>query len=130
MISRSLMALGVGLAVLATSCKEGPASGEFSVDLTTPNADDGAIQFTATATPGNTITQISQGCAGCKLFVVKVSDVQYRGVLTGNIGTGTLFRIGVSDTKRPSNFSVQIVAVSNRTFAVRGTLNGYVVTLR
>jgi hypothetical protein len=130
MTARTLRILGLGLALVATSCKEGPVAGELAAELATPNADDGAIQFTLTATTGTTISQLSQTCSGCKLFVVKVNDNQYKGVVTGNLGAGTLFRLTVSDRTKPSSYSVLINAVSNRTFAVRNTLTGYSVTLR
>src|SRR5690349_2965230 len=82
MKSRILLALGLGLTLAAMSCKEGPTAGELEANLTTPNSDDGALQFTATAAANVSITGISQACSGCKLFVVKVSDTQYRGVVT------------------------------------------------
>ncbi len=128
-MTRRILALaGLGLALLAASCKEGPTAGELAVNLTTPNADDGAIQFTATATTPTVITGVSQACGGCKLFVVKVSDTQYKGVLTGQLAAGTLFRIGVSDTKA-SGYAVAINAVANRTYANRNSTTGYSITL-
>lgn len=107
----------LALALLASSCKEGPSAGEFSVNLTTPNSDDGAIQFTANATNPATITSVTSACTGCKLFVVKVNDNQYKGVLTGQISAGTLFRVGASDTK--GTYSVTINAAASRTYVVR-----------
>jgi hypothetical protein len=126
----SLAALGLALAL--SSCKDGPAAGELAVELATPNADDGAIMFTATASAASeaTITGATAGCSGCKIFVVKVNDTQYKGVLTGTIAAGTIFRVGVSDTKKPANYSVVINAVSNRTFVLRSSLTGYSVTLK
>ncbi len=123
-------ALGLALVLLVACTKDGPAAGELAVDLITPNNDDGAIQFTVTAITPVTLTGVSSACTGCKLFVVKVSDTQYKGVLTGNLVTGILFRVGVSDTKKPSSYSLTITAVSNRTFATRNSLTGYVVTLK
>ena len=122
--------LGVLLALLAMSCKEGPTAGDLAVDLTTPNSDDGAIQFVATGTNGTTISGLSQACSGCKLFIVKVSESQYKGVITGNLSAGTLFRVSVSDAKHPSNYSVLIVGVSNRTSGMRASLSGYSIALR
>jgi len=122
--------LGVCLALLAMSCKEGPAAGDLVVDLATPNSDDGAIQFVATGNNGATISGISGACSGCKLFLVKVSDSQYKGVVTGSLAAGTLFRVSVSDAKHASNYSVLIVGVSSRTFAMRNSLVGYSVTLK
>lgn len=46
MIRKAAILLGLAL----TSC-DGPNGGELMFDLFTPNSDDGAIQFTITATP-------------------------------------------------------------------------------
>ena len=123
-----MMALALALLALG-SCKDGPKAGDLAVDLATPNSDDGAIQFTASAVAPQTITAISSVCSGCKLFVVKVSDTQYKGVVTGNLAAGTLFRISVPDTKVLTSYSVQINQVSSRTFALRNTM-GYSITLK
>ena len=130
MTSRILLAIGLGFALAAMSCKEGPTAGELEADLTTPNSDDGALQFTATAATNVSITGISQGCSGCKLFVVKVSDTQYRGVVTGNLANGALFRVGVSDVKKPNNYTIQVNAVSNRTYALRSVVSNYSIKLK
>jgi hypothetical protein len=126
---RHLTALTLGLALLGQSCKEGPKAGELQVDLTTPNSDDGAVQFTAIAAATFTLSGATAACSGCKLFVVKVSDSQYKGVVTGNIGAGALLRLGVSDTRKPANYSIVINAVSSRTFVIRSA-SGYSATLR
>jgi hypothetical protein len=118
-----------GLAVAAASCKEGPQAGDLSVNLTTPNSDDGAMQFTATATSPTTITGLSGACANCKLFIVKVSDTQYKGVVTGTIVSGTLFKLSVSDTRTPSSYSVTVDAASSQSYVLRSG-SGYSVTLR
>ncbi|MBI4499538.1 MAG: hypothetical protein HY700_00090 [Gemmatimonadetes bacterium] len=129
--SRLTAIAALALLSLAASCKKdnGPVAGNLAADLLTPNSDDGAIQFTATATVPNTITGLSSACAGCKLFIVKVSDTQYKGVVTGNIAAGTLFQLGVSDTKLPTSYSVKIDNASSRTFVVRGS-SGYSATLK
>lgn len=127
-MNRSILALaGVTLSLLATSCKEGPSAGEFAVNLTTPNSDDGAIQWTATASDPATITSVGSSCGGCKLFVVKLSDNQYKGVLTGPISAGTLFRIGASDTK--GTYAVTINVVANRAYTTRSSTAGYSIAL-
>lgn len=128
-MKRNIFALaGLALALLTMSCKEGPTAGEFAVNLTTPFNDDGAIQFTANATTPEIITAISGACSGCKLFLVKVTDGQYKGVLTGQINAGTLFRVGVSNNKVTGSYSVIINSVSNRTFQLRSS-TGYSVKL-
>ena len=128
-MNRNLMALaGVTLALLATSCKEGPTAGELNVNLMSPFGD-GAIQFVANATAPAVITGVSSACTGCKLFFAKVSDNQYKGVLTGPIVAGTIFRVGVSDTKIRGSYAVTIQAVADRSYGMRNSLTGYSLTL-
>lgn len=130
-MKRNLMALA-GLAVLlvAAGCKDEPTAGEFAVDLVTPNSDDGAIQFVANASSPETITGINVACSPCKLFLVKVSDAQYKGVLTGQISAGTLFRVGVSNNKVKASYSVAISSVAARTTYQLRSTSGYSVTLK
>ena len=118
-----------GLLLVLGSCKEGPKAGELEVSLTTPNSDDGAIQFTATAASPVTITGATAACAGCKIFLVKISDTQYRGVVTGNIVAGALMRLAVPDTRSRSSYTLQLNAIASRTFVVR-SINGYSTLLR
>ena len=125
-MKRTIVSLGVvAVMILVASCKEGPIVGEFNVVLTTPNSDDGAIQFIATATDPKTITSATAVCTGCKLFLVKISETQYKGVLTGPILAGPVFSVGVSDSKATSSYGVTVQAVSNRQHVTRGSVTGY-----
>lgn len=121
--------LGLAAAALASSCKEGPVAGEFAVNLVTPNSDDGAISFQIMAAAPSTIAGVSSPCNGCKLFLVKVNDSQYKGVVTGTISAGQLVRVSVSDSKKPAQYTVQILGVANRSYQVRSGA-GYSVTLQ
>jgi hypothetical protein len=75
------------------------------------------------------VSGATAACSGCKVFLVKVSESQYKGVVTGNIGAGALFRLGVSDTRKPTNYSVVINGVASRTFALRAA-SGYSATIK
>src|SRR5215510_10151428 len=129
---KSRLLLGLIFALVAMSCNDGPAAGDLSVEYTTPNSDDGALQFVVSGSNGNTIASLSQACSGCKLFSVKVNESQYKGVVTGNLAAGTLFRVSVSDAKHPSNYSVLIlgVAARNSPYGMRSSLTGYSTTLK
>jgi len=59
-----------------------------------------------------------------------VSDTQYRGVVTGNLANGVLFRVGVSDVKKPTNYTIQVNAVSSRTYTLRSQVSNYSVKLK
>ena len=126
---RVLTAVLTGFVLGLGSCKEGPKAGEIEVVLATPNSDDGAVQFTATTTPPYAITAASAACAGCKLFLVKLNDTQYRGVVTGNVVAGPLMRLSVPDTRAKASYTIQLNSIATRTFAVR-SINGYSTSLR
>ena len=125
----TILLLSAGLVLTAASCKEGPQAGDLTATLVTPNSDDGAIQFSATANSPTTITGVSGACSNCKLFIVKVSDNLYKGVVTGTIAAGTIFKVSVSDTRTPSSYSVTVDAASSQSYVLRSGA-GYSVTVK
>ena len=103
------------LALALTSC-DGPNAGELMFDLSTPNSDDGAIQFTITATPGYEMLDLEAACAGCRVFVRRIDERTTLGIVTGPIGGGALLR-AVSDLRAPVDrglryFRVEVEAPS------------------
>ncbi len=94
--------------------------GWLTVELTTPNSDDGAVQLHITgpsvdsvvaASPYNGFGQASGGTA----------DV----VLTGTIRTGTVARFRVGDISRSSQYRVSVTGAAQRgSYALRST-GGY-----
>jgi hypothetical protein len=117
------VALGVAL-VLAGGCDSGPKAGEVVFNLTTPNLNDGAIQFRLTAAAPNTLDGVTAGCAGCQVFTEAVSETEIRGVLIGNVAPGQALRVLVSDRKARDAYTGQVVAVASRTYAL-GSTTGY-----
>jgi len=117
------VALGVALG-FAGGCDSGPKAGEVVFDLTTPNADDGAIQFRLTAIAPNTLDGVTASCAGCQVFAESVSDTEIRGVLIGNVVPGEALRVLVSDRKASDAYSGHVMAVASRTYAL-GDTTGY-----
>lgn len=96
------------------------APGWLSVELTTPNTDDGAVQLRISgpaidsvkaASPYNGFGQASGSSA----------DV----VLTGTIQTGTVAHFRVGDVNRAGQYSVTVTAAAQRgSYALRST-GGY-----
>jgi hypothetical protein len=117
--------LGVIAALLMLgSCDSGPKAGEIVFVLTTPNQDDGALQFRLTAAEPNTLDGVAAGCAGCRVFTEVVSETEIRGVLTGDVVPGDALRVLVSDRKARQAYGGQVVAVASRTYLLRST-TGY-----
>lgn len=112
---------GIGFVVLlfGAACDTGPEAGELVFALSTPNADDGAVQFTLTAVAPNTIDGVAAACAGCQVFVETVREAEVRGVLVGEIMAGAALRVTVSDRKSPDMYAASVVAVASRTFALQ-----------
>ncbi|HEY2824811.1 MAG TPA: hypothetical protein VGI83_04630 [Gemmatimonadales bacterium] len=112
----------LGAAVLAlalSTCDGGPTAGELAFDLTTPNTNDGAVQFVATATLPDSIIGVTAACTGCQVFLARVSASNVRGVITGDIGAGALLRLNVTEVGKPELYAVTVVAAASRTFAIQ-----------
>ncbi len=114
-----LLVVLLGLMVVVAACSSGPEPGELTFELTTPNSDDGAIQFRLTATLPNTLTGVSAGCAGCTVFSEATSETETLGVVTGQIRAGRLVRVSVSDVQTPEAYRASVVAVASRDFGLR-----------
>lgn len=125
---RPRVTIGLLLAALvAGSCDGGPSAGDIVFDLTTPNQDDGAVQFRLTSVAPATIASVTAECAGCQVFTQAVNDTEVRGVLLGNVVAGAALRVTVSDRKA-AGYAAAVVAVSNRQYAVRPAA-GYTLVL-
>ena len=113
-----LAALGVA-AALAGGCDSGPKAGEVVFDLTTPNQDDGAVQFRLTTSAPNTLDGVTAACAGCQVFTETLSETEVRGVLVGDVVPGPALRVLVSDRKARLVYVGQVIAVASRTYGLR-----------
>jgi len=120
-MKRSLALVALILAGGCSLLKGGPEAGELTFNLTTPNSDDGAVQFTVIAAAGDSITGLSAACSGCKLFQARVTGTQYKGVVTGTIAAGALFRASVSNINDKSAFTATVNDAASRTFQQRAT---------
>ncbi len=116
---RRLFSVFVLLSVAGLSCDSGPKAGELALDFETPENDDRAIIFIAVATEPFTITGMTADCAGCQLWVHKVSDIDWRGVLTGVPGNGPAIRLGVSDRKAVEAYTVSVTKVAGPDYELR-----------
>jgi hypothetical protein len=123
-------ALLLGFVVTAlVSCGDGgPQAGSITLQLATPNQDDGAVQFRITATAPNIINSVSALCAGCRLFDERVSDTEILGIVTGNVSAGDFLSVSVSDVKTPSLYSGSVRSVAARDYSLR-LANGYTLSV-
>ncbi len=117
------------LVALALAGCGGPEAGELVIDLTTPNNDDGAIQFTITATPGKEVASVTAACTGCQVFTRSVSVTELRGIITGPITRGSVLRVTVSDIGKPEAYTARVLQVASRSYDLRSTTAGYRFTI-
>lgn len=111
------------------SCGDGgPQAGSLTLQLSTPNNDDGAIQFRLTATAPNILNGVSVLCSGCKLFVERVSDTEILGIVTGDVSAGDLLSVSVSDIKTPLLYSGSVTSVAARDYSLRSA-SGYLLSV-
>jgi len=118
-----LLLLAVGL----TSC-DGPTAGELSVELVTPSSNDAAILFKIAAQTSEDIAEVSAACGGCEVYTYRVSDDEIYCVVTGDLASGPLARIGVSHVGLGSAYTVEIIDVSGPDLRSRSTV-GYELRL-
>jgi hypothetical protein len=119
-----LTPIGLALvAVAAGSCDTGPSAGDIVFNLTTPNQDDGAVQFRITSVAPAAIAAVSAECGGCQVFTAALGDTEMRGVLLGDVVAGAALRVTVSDRKA-EGYVATVVAVSDRQYALRSVI-GY-----
>ena len=110
------------------SCGGGTQPGSLTLQLSTPNSDDGAIQFRVTATAPNIINSVSVLCTGCQLFEARVSDTEIVGIVTGNMAAGDLLSLSVSDIKTPTLYSGSVTSAAARDYTLRSS-NGYLLAV-
>lgn len=130
MSPRMTLRLGAAVSVIVAaavvgSC-DGPSAGDIVFELTTPNQNDGAIQFTITSVAPAAIVDVAAECTGCQVFTVPVSETEVRGVLLGTVVAGPALRVTVSDRK-DVGYAATVLAVSDRQSNLRSVV-GY--TLR
>jgi hypothetical protein len=116
-------------ALLAVACLDGPAPGEVSLMLETPNQDDGAVSFSITTSAPNEVTGVTATCDSCLAFVARVSPTELRAIITGNLAAGTVARIAVLDGSPNQAYKVKVLEVSSRTLAPRGA-TGYTLSVQ
>ncbi len=127
-MNRWLWPAVIAWALALLSC-DGPEVGELSVNLVSPNSDDGAVVLSVTSVSSKELLGIAAACNGCRVFSEQVSANEIRAVVTGPLSAGPLVRVTVSDVGDKSAYSARLHQVANRSFELR-PLAGYSLGLR
>jgi hypothetical protein len=118
---RVLTVLALAAGVL--TCGGDPPGGDVVFQLTTPNQDDGAVQFSVRAAEPNTVSAVTALCGGCQVYSQVVSDTEIRGVLVGDVVAGPVLSVTVSD-RGADAYVASVVSAASRTYALRA-VEGY-----
>jgi len=117
--------LFVGL--VGVAC-DGPTAGELSVDLVTPSTTDGAILFKIKAPAAMDVGEVTASCSQCQAFSCRISDTDLYCVVTGDLSSGPLARIAVSNVGIRGAYELTILEVSGRDRRLRSN-DGYELRL-
>jgi hypothetical protein len=120
------------LALLAaTSCGGGdggtasnPVPGTLNLNLNSPNSDDGAVLFTVSGGPIDSVVPESY-----TTFSTRVDANTRRVVVAGDIVDGILVRIHVPDVSRVKEYSVTLGQVASRTSHALHSVGAYSITV-
>ncbi len=120
----------VVLGAIGLSCDSGPKAGELVFNFESPDNNDRAIVFKATAATPFMITNMSAACSGCQIFPHKVTDQDWRGVLTGVTANTPALRVAVSDRKEIEAYSLTVTDVAGADYQPRATTNRRLVLVQ
>jgi len=120
-----IVILLVGL--VAFAC-DGPTAGELSVELVTPSTTDGAILFKIKTPSAMDVGEATASCSQCQAFSYRISDTELYCVVTGDLSSGPLARIAVSNVGIRGAYELTILEVSGRDRRLRSNA-GYELRL-
>ncbi len=100
------------------SCSEGPTAGELEVVLETSRSDLGAIQFAIISAEPAAIDSVHVACAGCALFDARIGTTEVRGIITGVLSSGVVFRITVPDLGLAPTYAIGVQQAATRDYQV------------
>ena len=98
------------------SCSEGPTAGEIEVVLETSRSDLGAIQFAVISAEPASIDGVQAACAGCSLFDARIGTTEVRGIVTGVLSSGVVFRITVPDLALAASYAISVQQAATRDY--------------
>jgi hypothetical protein len=100
---------GAGLLSGCQSESAGPTASMLNVSLTTPNSDDGAILFTVSGGPVDSVE-----VAGYPVYSVRVDRNTIRVIVTGDLSAGMVARVRIADERQRSSYAATLEQVASR----------------
>jgi len=118
------LALG-GAGSCSSDAGTGPVAGVLTISLATPNSGaDGAIQFRVTGPVAPTSVTAGPGLVAFSQPLTIVTRL----AVTGTLTNGAVVTIGLSDTRKLSQYAATIEAVAGSDFQLR-SITGYSLTI-
>ena len=111
--------LGLGLFSCSGSTT-GPAEGVLTLELRSPNSDDGAVLFTLTGGPVEAIES-----EGHSVYSTVIDPGTTRIVIAGDLGSGTLARIRIADRDQAAQYAGVVEQVAQRSSFAQRDPAGY-----
>lgn len=94
------------------------------VTLATPDSDDGAVLFTLSGGPVDSVEGV-----GYSVYSARIDDNTVRVIVTGTLASGPVARIHIPDHRRISSYSAIVNQVAARTTYQQRDPSGYSLTL-
>jgi hypothetical protein len=102
----------------------GPTAGTLTVNLASPNSDDGAVLFTVSGGPIDSVAS-----PGHQLYSSRLDSSTLRLIVTGDLGPGTIATMYVADMRLASSYSATVNQVAARESYAQRDAATYLLTL-
>jgi hydroxyethylthiazole kinase-like sugar kinase family protein len=116
--------IAAGLLGACSGEPSSPTGATLEIILTTPAQDDGAVLFTVTGGPIDSVE-----AAGHALYSSRPDPNTLQVIVTGDLRGGTIARIHISDEHRSAQYSATIHQVAARTTYAQRDPGAYALTL-
>jgi hypothetical protein len=121
---RLLLLAGLSTLVACSHDTNGPMAGTLTVNLASPNSDDGAVLFTVSGGPIDSVAS-----PGHQIYSARLDSRTLRLIVTGDIGSGIIATIYVSDMRLASSYSATVNQVAARESYAQRDVASYLLTL-
>ena len=124
MTTRTLRALMLSVLLFSCSSGTGPTSGILNVQLSSLRGDDGAVLFTISGGPVESVEAVSGTVRSAQIDANTLHVV-----ITGNLSAGEIARVRIADASQASRYSIAVNQVAARSTYVERDPGQYSITL-
>ncbi|HEV2085510.1 MAG TPA: hypothetical protein VGR09_10535 [Gemmatimonadales bacterium] len=124
MTTRARPALMLSVLLFSCSSGAGPTAGVLNVKLSSLRGDDGAVLFTISGGPVESVEAVSGTARSAQIDANTL-----RVVITGNLSAGAIARVRIADVTQASRYSAAVNQVAARSSYVPRDAGQYSITL-